>query len=149
MRRERGFTLIELIVVLTITAIMAAIAVPSFGNFMAAQRAKSASYELATTLLLARSEAIKRNANVQVAPITAGTWGNGWNVTVASSGASLQKQQAMATVTVTTTTASITFAGTGRPTASAKWEIASNGKSTRCVKLDVAGSASTTTGACT
>lgn len=153
MRRSRGFTLVEILVVLTILGIMMGLAVPSFKNFVGSQRAKSASYELVTTLLLARSEAIKRNADVTITPSTANTWTSGWSV--ASGGTTIQAQDEMPNITITPTpnpTANVTFKGTGRPSLpsgsnSLKWQIGS-ATTTRCVKLDAAGVPSTSTGAC-
>jgi type IV fimbrial biogenesis protein FimT len=147
-RSTAGFTLVEILVVLTLVGIMMGLAVPSFRNFIGSQRAKSASYELVTSLLLARSEAIKRNADVTITPSTANTWTSGWSV--ASASTTIQAQDEFTNITVTTTPttlANVTFKGTGRPAASAKWEIAS-ATTTRCVKLDSAGFPSATTGAC-
>jgi type IV fimbrial biogenesis protein FimT len=147
LRALRGFTLIELLVVLTILGIMMGIGIPSFKNFIGTQRAKSAAYELVTSLLLARSEAVKRNADVTITPSTANTWTSGWSVVSGST--TLQTQGTLDNITFTspTSTASVTFKGTGRPSASAKWEIASS-TTTRCVKLDSAGVPSTSAGAC-
>jgi type IV fimbrial biogenesis protein FimT len=74
-----GFTLIEMLVTIAVFAILAAIAVPSFSNLIASQRAKATASELFATLSLARSAAITRNTNVTVSPKT-GNWQNGWQV---------------------------------------------------------------------
>lgn len=52
-----GFTIIELLVTMTIAAILVAIAVPSYNNLIASARATEAANELAAALELARSEA--------------------------------------------------------------------------------------------
>jgi type IV fimbrial biogenesis protein FimT len=149
MRRHQGFTLLELMVVLSILGIMLAVGIPGFRDFISNQRAKSASYELITSLMMARSEAVKRNATVKVEPVTANTWTSGWNVTVVSSSATLQNQDTLNGLTITGSAASITFSGAGRPTGgAATWEISSNNLHTRCVKLDLAGVPSSTSGAC-
>jgi len=153
MRASRGFTLIELLTVMTVLAIMLAVAVPSFANFTASQRVRSASYEISTSLLLARSEAVKRNAQIKVAPATGSDWATGWNVTVNSDGTLLQNQRSANGITITQNpSANIIFQGTGRPTAAAKtyWQIASStGTATsRCVTLDTAGVASSSAGSC-
>lgn len=76
-RPSRGFTLIELLVVLTILGVMLGIGIPSFRDFVANQAVKSASFDLATAMVLARSEAIKRNAEVTLEPADDG-WQAGW-----------------------------------------------------------------------
>lgn len=64
--KEAGFTLAELLVTVLVISILATLAVPSFREFMANQRVKTASFDIMAMLALARSEAIKRNVNVDV-----------------------------------------------------------------------------------
>ena len=61
-----GFTLVELIVAVAITAILATLAVPSFSSLFAKKRVEGLIAELATDLQYARSEAITRNTMVQL-----------------------------------------------------------------------------------
>lgn len=158
MRASRGFTMIELLTVMTVLAIMVAIAVPSYRNFIASQRVRAASYEISTSLLLARSEAIKRNAQVTIAPSGGTDWTSGWSITTTqtiggiATTVTLQNQAAIQGISITQnpSAANIVFQGTGRPTATAKtyWAIAGT-NSTRCVVLDTAGVASTSSsGSC-
>jgi type IV fimbrial biogenesis protein FimT len=94
MKRDRagGFTVIELMVVLTIAAIFLALGVPSLADFIRRTRLSSAMNELSADMYMARSEAIKRNTRVLLcarsttasticatAP-AANTWMNGWLV---------------------------------------------------------------------
>ena len=60
MQRQRGFTMIELLIAVVIVAIVLTIAVPSFNQFILRQRLKSINAELITDLQLARSEAVSR-----------------------------------------------------------------------------------------
>ncbi|MGA0613000.1 GspH/FimT family pseudopilin [Caldimonas sp. KR1-144] len=63
---RRGFTMIELLIVVAIIAIVLALAAPSFRDFMAKKRVEGVQSELATDLQYARSEAVARNAKVRI-----------------------------------------------------------------------------------
>jgi type IV fimbrial biogenesis protein FimT len=85
--RARGFTLIELLVTIAIAAVLAGLAAPSFRDLIANNRLKSHTSALHTSLLQARSEAIKRNSRVVVCKssdgatcATSGDWQQGWVV---------------------------------------------------------------------
>lgn len=65
-RRVVGTTLIELIVTLSIAAILLTIGVPSFQNIVATNRIASLTNELSGALQLARSEAVTRGKTVTV-----------------------------------------------------------------------------------
>jgi type IV fimbrial biogenesis protein FimT len=85
--RALGFTLIELLVTIAIAAVLAGLAAPSFRDLMANNRLKSHTSALHTSLLQARSEAIKRNSRVVVCKsldgatcATSGDWQQGWVV---------------------------------------------------------------------
>lgn len=65
-RRARGFTLIELVVVIAIAAVLVAVAVPSFREFFDSKRVEGVATELYTDLQYARSEAVSRRADVRV-----------------------------------------------------------------------------------
>lgn len=71
--------MIELMIVVAILAILTMVALPSYREFVANQRIKSASFDLMTMMTIARSEAIKRNANVTAMPVS-GDWAQGWTV---------------------------------------------------------------------
>ncbi len=60
----RGFTLVELTVSLSVLAVMAAIALPSFQVFMAENRAQGKAVELAAALKTAQTEALRRNREI-------------------------------------------------------------------------------------
>ena len=76
---NRGFTIIELMVVLALVGVMAAIAAPSFSNMIKTTRIKGVASDLHMSLLKARSEAVKRNDSVAVAAV-GGNWQSGWHI---------------------------------------------------------------------
>ena len=77
--RQHGLTLLELAVVVAITAIVAAAAAPSFATLIDARRLDSAATRLAADIQLARSEAIARNRPLRLS-LFAGTGATCWIV---------------------------------------------------------------------
>ena len=144
----RGFTMVELLTVMSILVIILGVMAPSFSEFLAAQQAKGRSYDLTGDLMLARNEALKRNASVTVSRGGAG-WEQGWSVV--SDGESLStRNPAAQSVTVTGAPATITFDFNGRvssPAATVRITISSQ-TSSRCVQLDPSGRARAIHGAC-
>lgn len=62
--KQMGFTLIELMVTVAVMAIVLTVAVPAFTNVINNNRLTSQANELLNSLSFARSEAIRRNADV-------------------------------------------------------------------------------------
>lgn len=73
---HRGFTLLELLIVLGIAAIIGAVAVPSYQSFLQQERHTRTVNQLQSLYKFARSEAIKRETEVIVArvPNTLNQW---------------------------------------------------------------------------
>jgi type IV fimbrial biogenesis protein FimT len=100
----RGFTLVELLVVMSCAGILLGLAVPSMRQFMQNQRLSSAAASLITALNYARSEAVKEDlpSTVGVGGVevcasadgvncdVAGNWNNGWIVLSAANAVPLQ-----------------------------------------------------------
>ncbi len=63
---QRGFTLMELMVVLAVAAVIMGLAVPNFSLYIRNSRLTGAANDLLTSVTLARSEAIKRQIPVAV-----------------------------------------------------------------------------------
>ena len=149
-----GFTLVELLTVITIIAIGAALAMPSLRAALVSQRVRAASTDLMSSLLIARSEAIKRNAAVTIAPDTADTWIAGWTVKVGTT--ILLQQQALSGVSITKAASAaaipsnFVYGANGRlSSATATQYLQVNGGSAvKCVKVDLTGIPSTQTTAC-
>lgn len=147
-----GVTLIELMIALSVFAILAALAAPSFQAFIASQRIRSASSELVLQLTLARSEAIKQNGNVTVASVTANTlWQGGWKVTDAG-GEDIRKQSAMDGLTITASAASVVYNRSGRSTSSNLTFLVADSSGTsvtpRCVTVGLTGQPVAKSGSC-
>lgn len=66
MKRQAGFTLVELMVTVAIAAILLGIGVPSFRALIENNRIAAASNDVVTALQYARSEAVKRGVLVDV-----------------------------------------------------------------------------------
>jgi type IV fimbrial biogenesis protein FimT len=66
--RSRGFTLMELMVVLTLAAIILALGAPSFGEFRRSNRMAGVANDFLVGVQVARSEAIKRQSTVALCP---------------------------------------------------------------------------------
>ena len=89
--RQAAFSLVELMIVISIVAIMAAIAAPSFTSFINQNRLTRVKVMLANDINMARSESIKRGAKVVVCPsnstatdCSGSNWAvNGWLVCTA------------------------------------------------------------------
>jgi type IV fimbrial biogenesis protein FimT len=148
--RCRGFTLVEMITVVAIVGVIAALSAPSFAELIRSQRIKGTTNDLLSTLAFARSEAIKRNGNVTVTAATiSGTtsWSNGWSVSYVAGGTTVtpRTQTKLEQLTVAANPSAltaVTFGGGGRVDASGTFTIESvpqSNNATRCVEVRVDG----------
>lgn len=85
MKSNQGFSLIELLVTISIVAILLAAVVPSFSRSIANTHIATVRDNLISSLQFARSEAISRNVAVALCPSTDGAnctassdWADGW-----------------------------------------------------------------------
>ena len=153
-KRRYGFTIIELLTTIVILGILMTIAIPSFNDLIVSTRVKGAASDIYAALTFARSEAIKRNINVTVGPLTAGgQWVNGWQVTAVIGGTQtvLATHGVLSNLTVecpggTACTQTFTYARNGRLTAGTltmNVDVASpptpRRVPMRCVNVDLSG----------
>ena len=88
MRKDSGFTLMEIMVVIGIVGILSAIAIPSYIQWMPKHRVGNAARTVMSTLEFARINAVKTNADVAVIF----DWANE-RLTVDSGGTTLRTRQ--------------------------------------------------------
>lgn len=148
--QHKGFTLIELMVTLAVLAILLAIAAPSFSSFMLSQRIKTASFDVIASLSYARSEAIKQNGSVTIAPVSGTDWASGWTITGPSG--LLRTQAAFTNLSVSGPT-NIIFGRSGRVTSTTGSILVDDSKSntiatSRCITIDPTGIPRAKSGAC-
>jgi type IV fimbrial biogenesis protein FimT len=142
-------------IAIVVLAILGALAGPTFVTYIATQRIRNASYDLVAALQMARSEAIKRNAGIDVVR-AASAWSNGWTVQVPGSPAVvLRSQDAYANVAISNTAnlTTISYGNDGRATtATTIFKIEPTAANVtipaRCVTIGLSGVATSKVGGC-
>lgn len=160
----RGFTLIELMVTVALAAILLGLAAPSLSDASLSSKLSASANRLAANSTLARSEAIKRNASIELCMsangtscITTGSWEQGW---IVKSGATvlLYEQPAPSGLRVkeASSLTSLTFQATGVGATQASFTVCrispTVGSQERVLTVSATGRTAitrTTTGACT
>lgn len=135
-----GFTLPEVLIVTAVLVVLLAAGAPHLGDFVRNQRVKTASFDLFSSLVLARSEAITRNTRVTMAP-EGGSWNNGWTITEPG-GTVLRRQEPVQDITITGPS-DVVYAESGRLNA-ATWPefqltASGGGGVQRCIRIDLSG----------
>jgi type IV fimbrial biogenesis protein FimT len=160
--KNRGFTLIEMMIAITVAGILLMIAVPSFRNASLSSQLRSAANDFIASTNFARSEAIKRGAAVTMCVSTdgsscaAGGWEQGW---IVLSGTTVLQHESAAPsgfkMSATGSIANLSFQPIGVGVAPATLTVCratpSVGSQERVVTLDSTGRAwlkITTTGVC-
>lgn len=139
MHAQRGFTLIELMIVLGLIAIMAGIGVPAFQTTIQNSRLTTTSNSLLGALQYARSEAVTQRAAVTVTPLDGTNWASG--ALIMRSTVKLRETPPAGTgVTVTGSASSIIYQPDGS-TAAATFSIQDSRPSVRQVKVNGIGQA--------
>ena len=91
--KNSGFTLLELMITLSVVALLAAVGIPSVISFMQQNRVIASTNELISAFHVARTEAIKLNQRVTICEsndgktcAADGSWRDGWIVFIDSDG---------------------------------------------------------------
>jgi len=166
MKKQNGFTLIELMVTLVVATILITVAVPGMRGMIESNKVVSAANSISSVMNLARSEAAKRSVNVTVCasndsdqptPGCAGaSWQVGWVVwadldkdgNFDSPGEVIQVGSALpASTNITATVTSIAFDSTGFASGANTWKVCDSGSGNVGyeVKLLVSGALSEST----
>lgn len=82
LRRNAGFTLIELMVTVAIAAVLLVVAVPSFVSYQRSSELTSVANSFVAGVNAARGEAMKRGMNAMLVPASGTSWSSGWTVFV-------------------------------------------------------------------
>jgi len=153
-KTRSGFTLIELVIALSIAAILVSIAVPSFSDMIQNNRLTSQTNQFIAALTYARSEAIKRSAAIDVtatSPSSANEWGSGLSVQV-NGGAVLKVFSALdgSTLNSTGNNSAFQYLANGRATITDTFDLCDgrSGETGRRISISTTGRASTADLAC-
>ena len=157
--RGGGFTLVELMIALTVLGILVAAGLPSLANLVRDQRIKTATSDVYVSLIYARSEAIKRNDRVVVCSANStldgcansSNWAAGWIVFLdtdangfpSTASDILRKNNALSNVTVNGTATNATYMRDGRLNAAVgNFTVSSPDNPSltkRCIRMDPSG----------
>jgi len=139
--RVAGFTLVELMVVVSIVGIIAALAIPGMRQMILTQNVRSAAGDLQSSLYMARSEAIKRAVDVQVVPVSS-DWTKGWTVRL-TDGTVLRNHSALSDQLSAASGSTMTYRNDGRLSGNSAFNIVFKTSLTtvtaRCVAIDLSG----------
>ena len=141
--RERGLTLIEVLVTLVILVfgllgIAAFQAKAQVGSIEAYQRAQAV---VLLQDMRARSEAVKRNMDVTLQPVTTDSWASGWTIpNPTTAGVDIEVHAALKDVAVTGPSTVVYMAnGRIRGTTQPQFELTSSKGQKRCIDVDLSG----------
>ena len=77
----RGFTLMELMIVLTIVAILVAVGLPNMTEFIAEQRVRTTASDIVSEIMFARAKAVEQSRRVVMEKLAV-NWDQGWRIYV-------------------------------------------------------------------
>lgn len=126
-RTAQGFTIFELMITVTIAAVVTAFAIPAFQDLMARSRVNGAAEEIANAMVTARNMAVSQRR-----PLMLGMTGSSWSISQATTGGDLidlQRGSLDGPVVPTWPAEELTFDAGGRvsqtvpPAAATNWAV--------------------------
>jgi len=113
---QAGFNLIELMVVVTVLSVILGIAIPSFMDLIRDSKSRTQSNQILSYLHFARSEAVKRQLNIEARLTQLST---GWNIQILRTDTEelLRRLDVSDTAVILAGDNAITFDPRGRPLA--------------------------------
>lgn len=111
-KKQKGFTVVELMIALAIIAILSSVGVPSYKRFIEQGKFSQAYNNLYNAYRFARSEAIKTSSTM-ILDAKAGGWANGWVVYPAADQSKILLESPAPQVGVSVSAATMTIKGLG------------------------------------
>lgn len=152
MKHNAGFTLIELMVAISILAIVLGLGVPSLQRLIESNRISAVTNDLVAALQFARSEAIKTGTNMVVCSsddelTCSGSWIDGWVVLAPAAAAPLRIWPPARAGTTILVAGGVTYTPLGNVSAARCFTV-QIGTLQRFVGVSVGGRVATSTTAC-
>lgn len=149
---QDGFTLLELMITVTLLGILAAIALPSFGDLVKSNRITTQANSVVASLHYARNETVNRGVDVRIEPVVTGTdWSAGWRVRIDGNNDGdfsdaediiIRNYEAVNSSTLTNTVSQIVYSPNGQVNAASTLTLLANecnGDYKRVIKVKLSG----------